>query len=170
MPALIPMQRARPRVTFRSRAPTFVGRRNLRRPSRCWARFSRDGHRTVQRHFLRGFDHMEGRCCQCGSQSRQTGAMVYRMAISVEPVGRSDRLESFASARAPMAESGVESADGLLFYASTVPGSHRAGPCDPGGAPYGRTEYGRSRRAAGRNPRRGKVVKYSITRLRSGRP
>ena len=38
MPALIPMQRARPRVTFRSRAPTFVGRRDLRRPSRCWAR------------------------------------------------------------------------------------------------------------------------------------
>ena len=53
---------------------------------------------------------------------------------------------SIASARAPMAESGVESADGLLFYASTVPGSHRAGPCDPGGAPYGRTEVGRSRR------------------------
>ena len=44
---------------------------------------------------------------------------------------------SIASARAPMAESGVGSADGLLPYASTVPGSHRAGPCDPGAAPYG---------------------------------
>ena len=47
---------------------------------------------------------------------------------------------SIASARAPMAESGVESADGLFPYASTVPGSHRAGPGDPGGALYGRTE------------------------------
>ena len=48
-----------------------------------------------------------------------------------------------ASARAPMAELGVGSAEGHLPYAPTVPGSHRAGPCDPGGAPYGRTEYGR---------------------------
>ena len=57
-----------------------------------------------------------------------------------------------------MAGSGALSAFGHLPYASTVPGSHRAVPCDPGGAPYGRTEYGRSRRAAGRNPRRGKGV------------
>jgi hypothetical protein len=42
-----------------------------------------------------------------------------------------------------MAESAVESADGHLPYALMVPGSHRAGPGDPGGALYGWTEYGR---------------------------
>ena len=63
---------------------------------------------------------------------------------------------SIASARAPMTESGVGSADGLLPYGPTVPGSHRAGPCDPGGAPYGRTEYGRPRCARGRIPGTGK--------------
>ena len=61
-----------------------------RLPSRGWTRLSRQCLGTVQRYFLRGFDHMEGRCCKRGSHSRQTGAMVYRMGISMEPVGRSD--------------------------------------------------------------------------------
>ena len=43
------------------------------------------------------------------------------------------------------------SADGHFPYALTVPGSLWAGPCDPGGAPYGRTEVGRSRRMRGRS-------------------
>ena len=37
------------------------------------------------------------------------------------------------------AESAAESAGGHLPYAPTVPGSHRAGPGDPGGALHGRT-------------------------------
>jgi hypothetical protein len=37
------------------------------------------------------------------------------------------------------AESAAESAGGHLPYAPTVPGSHRTGPGDPGGALYGRT-------------------------------
>ena len=44
--------------------------------------------------------------------------------------------------RAPtdrMAESAAEFADGHLPFAPLVPGSHRAGPGDPGGALHGRT-------------------------------
>ena len=46
----------------------------------------------------------------------------------------------------PTAEWGVQPAEGHLPYALTVSGSHWSTPCDPGGAPYGRMEYGRSRR------------------------
>ena len=45
-----------------------------------------------------------------------------------------------------------------VFMTLAVPGSHRAGPYDPGGAPYGRREHGRFRRSAGRIPRCGKGV------------
>eukprot|EP00966_Prymnesium_polylepis_P123121 2846499-Prymnesium_polylepis.1 len=38
-----------------------------------------------------------------------------------------------------MAESAAELADGHLPFAPLVPGSHRAGPGDPGGALHGRT-------------------------------
>ena len=43
-----------------------------------------------------------------------------------------------------------------LIYAPSVPGSHRAGPGDLGGALYGRTDYGRPRRSDGRSPGKGK--------------
>ena len=62
----------------------------------------------------------------------------------------------------PMAKRGVQPAEGHLPYAPTVPGSHRAGPGDPGGAPYGRTEYGRSRGRAVRAPGEGKGLNYSV--------
>ena len=70
--------------------------------------------------------------------------------------------------RAPtagMAESAEESAGGHLPYAPTVPGSHRAGPGDPGGALYGRTDYRRPRRSDGRNPRQGKGVNFPLSCL-----
>ena len=53
-----------------------------------------------------------------------------------------------------MAESGLLSAGGPLPLPLTqaVPGNLSTGPCGPGGAPYGRTEYGRSRRSRGRSP------------------
>ena len=45
------------------------------------------------------------------------------------------------------------------FFTLAVPGSHRAGPYDPGGAPYGRRGHGRFRRTDGRTDREGKGVK-----------
>jgi len=44
-------------------------------------------------------------------------------------------------------------------YAPAVPGSHRAGPCGPGGAPHGRRECGRPRCAAIAISGRGEGVK-----------
>ena len=72
----------------------------------------------------------------------------------LEPTG--GRATSIERRRPPMPELGVGSAGGHFPYAWAVPGSHRAGPCDPGGAPYGRTEYGRPRCARGRIPGKGK--------------
>ena len=72
----------------------------------------------------------------------------------LEPTG--GRAASIERRRPPMPELGVGSAGGHFPYAWAVPGSHRAGPCDPGGAPYGRTEYGRPRCARGRIPGVGK--------------
>ena len=46
-----------------------------------------------------------------------------------------------------MTESGLLSAGGPLPLTQAVPGNLSTGPCGPGGAPYGRTEYGRSRGA-----------------------
>ena len=54
--------------------------------------------------------------------------------------------------------SGLQSAEAHLPLALTVPGSHRATPCGPGGAPYGRTECGRTRGGAHSNSRDGKGV------------
>ena len=51
-----------------------------------------------------------------------------------------------------MTESGLLSAGGPLPLTQAVPGNISTGPCGPGGAPYGRTEYGRSRRSRGRSP------------------
>ena len=62
--------------------------------------------------------------------------------------------------RSRTAESAVESADGHLPYALTVPGSHRACPGDPGGDLYGRTDYGRPRRSDGRFPGGGKGLTW----------
>ena len=53
------------------------------------------------------------------------------------------------------------------YFTLAVPGSHRAGPYDPGGAPYGRREHGRFRRSAGRIPRCGKGVKLRCMRDRN---
>ena len=47
------------------------------------------------------------------------------------------------------------------FFTLAVPGSHRAGPYDPRGAPYGRREHGRFRRSAGRSAQGGKGFKVS---------
>ena len=58
-----------------------------------------------------------------------------------------------------MAESSVGSAGGHLPYAPTVPGSHRAGPCGPGGGPYGRTEYERAISRANGIPGKGKGLR-----------
>ena len=81
----------------------------------------------------------------------------------LEPTGA--RAASIEPRRPRTAESAVESADGHLPYALTVPGSHRAGPGDPGGALYGRTDYGRPRRSDGRFPRHGKGVKVAVCLL-----
>ena len=65
-------------------------------------------------------------------------------------------MAAWLEMRAKMAISGVGSAEGHLPYTPTVPGSHRAGPCGPRGAPYGRTECGRSRRTQNESPVGGK--------------
>ena len=75
----------------------------------------------------------------------------------LEPAGG---RAAFSGPRRPtMTDSVFGSADGHLPYASTVPGSYRAGPYVPGGAPYGRTEYGRPRRARDEIPEGGKGLK-----------
>ena len=75
---------------------------------------------------------------------------------NIPPWGYREGCASIEPRRPTMAESHFGSAEGHLPHAATVPGSHRAGPCGLGGAPYGRTECGRARGARGRNPRRGK--------------
>ena len=79
----------------------------------------------------------------------------------LEPAGG---RAAFSGPRRPtMTDSVFGSADGHVPYASTVPGSYRAGPYVPGGAPYGRTEYGRPRRARDEIPGVGKGLKtYSV--------
>ena len=66
------------------------------------------------------------------------------------PTGQ--RAASIEPRRPTMIGSDFGSAEGHFPFASTVPGNHRAGPCDPGGALYGRTECGRPRCARGRIP------------------
>ena len=73
------------------------------------------------------------------------------------PAGQ--RAASIEPRRPTMIGSDFGSAEGHFPFASTVPGNHRAGPCDPGGAPYGRTEYGRPRCARGRIPGPGKGLR-----------
>jgi hypothetical protein len=72
----------------------------------------------------------------------------------LEPTGQ--RAASIEPRRPTMTEAHFGSAEGHFPYASAVPGNHWAGPCDPGGALYGRTECGRSRCARGRIPGGGK--------------
>ena len=56
------------------------------------------------------------------------------------PWSLSAAMAAWREMKAKMAISGVGSAEGHLPYTPTVPGSHRAGPCGPRGAPNGRTE------------------------------
>ena len=150
IPTLIPMQCARPRATFRSRRSTCAGRRARSLSVTVRAQLSHLGVGAIQWAFLSVFGHMKGLVCQRGSRSRQTGVMVLRLGISMEPIGRHGRMAR--KMKAKMAISGVGSAEGHLPYTPTVPGSHRAGPCGPRGAPYGRTECGRSRRTQNESP------------------
>ena len=53
------------------------------RASRSSRRLSQQGFGAVRRHVLSVFDHVKGRRCQCGSRSRQTGAMVLRLGMPV---------------------------------------------------------------------------------------
>ena len=63
------------------------------------------------------------------------------------PLGSIQPMALQAPQQPKLAEGGVVSADCHLPYAPAVPGSHRAGPCDPGGAPYGRRPLRRHRTA-----------------------
>ena len=81
------------------------------------------------------------------------------------PLGSIQPMALQAPQQPKLAEWGVVSADCHLPYAPTVPGSHWSGPCDPGGAPYGRTEYGRSRQRADGIPGEGKGLKLKTAFL-----
>ena len=98
IPTLIPMQSARPRATFRSRRSTCAGRRARSSSVKVRAQLSQLGVGAIERAFLSVFGHMKGHVCQRGRRNRQTQVMVYRMGISMEPVGRSDLHRAGTSA------------------------------------------------------------------------
>ena len=147
------MQRAGSRATFRSRGPTFAGRRArlasfkvqppfepTRLRSRLEARSKRV--RPCERTSLPAWQPEPTNWCH-GSPAGHAWSLQARGLPPSSPDGR-------------RSESGFGSAEGHLPFASTVPGNHRAGPYDPRGARYGRTEYGRPRCARGRIPGTGK--------------
>ena len=158
MPALIPMQRSGPRTTFWSRDPTFVGRRARLATVKVLApdeltrlRIHPETLSTGGRPYERTSEPARlpepTNWCH-GSPDGHAWSLQARGLPPSSPDGRGRPNREFCPLRA----------GGHLFYASTVPGSLWAGPCDPRGAPYGRTEVGRSRRPRGRNPRGGKGV------------
>ena len=92
IPTLIPMQSARPRATFRSRRSTCAGWRVRSSSVTVRAQLSHLGVGAIERAFLSVFGHKKGHVCQRGSRSRQTGVMVLRLGISMEPIGRHGRM------------------------------------------------------------------------------
>ena len=87
MAALIPMQSAHSRTTFRSRTTTCAGRRPVSREVQVQLRLSRQGNGATQRSLLQVFGHMKACVCQRGIYRGQTHAMVYRMDIHQQPPG-----------------------------------------------------------------------------------
>ena len=152
MPAPIPMQRSGPRTTFWSRDPTFVGRRARLATVKVLAPDELTRHRIHPETLSTGVRPYE----RTSEPARQPEPTKW---CHGSPDGHAWSLQARwlpPLSPATMAFPGVGSAGGHLPYASTVPGSHRAGPCDPGGAPYGRTEYGRPIECAKRIPGTGK--------------
>ena len=91
------MQSARPRATFRSRRSTCAGRRARSSSVKVRAQLSQLGVGAIERAFLSVFGHMKGHVCQRGRRSRQTQVMVYRLGISMEPVGLHGRMAIYLS-------------------------------------------------------------------------
>ena len=134
MPALIPMQSARPRVTSRSR------RSRRRQPARrlagvtVRAQLTHLGVGAIERAFVSVFGHMKGHVCKRGSRSRQTQVMVCRLHSSSEPVGRHGRIAIYEG------EDGY--IGGRLRWAWGPPSLCSHGPGEPSGGsvrPRGRS-------------------------------
>ena len=118
--------------------------------SRCQLRLAQLGHGPVQRVVVGLFVHMLARYSQRGSRRRQTGAMVCRLRV------RTAGLSASVIVRLKMAPPRPFCPSGHHFMTQTAPGKLGTGPGGPAGPPYGRTEYGRSRRRADGIPGVGK--------------
>ena len=145
-PAPIPTQRAGPRATFRSRGPTFVGRSAFFRGAEKLSTFEPTRHRNRPKAFCTGVRPYESTPWPAWQRDRTNWCHGSPAGHAWSLLVTGGRAASIEPRRPRTAESAVESADGHLPYAPTVPGSHRAGPGDPGGALYGRREHGRTHR------------------------
>ena len=83
MVALIPMQSAHSRATFRSRMTTCAGRRLVSRKVQVQPTMSIQGIVATQRSLLQVFGHMKACVCQRGIYRGQTHAMVYRLDVAI---------------------------------------------------------------------------------------
>ena len=137
------------RALFRLRRFDDAGWRARAEAPRCWLRLAQQAIGAVRRPLAGLFVPIMGRVCQRESDNGETGAMVCRRRVTmagsrqsialIAAGGEDDRIGPFVRC-------------GPLPLTQAVPGNISTGPCGPGGAPYGRTEYGRSRRSRGRSP------------------
>ena len=159
--ALIPMQSAHSRTTFRSRTTTCAGRRPVSREVQVQSTIEPTRQRSHSEVFATGvWTHERMRVPTWHLQETNSCHGL--------PDGCGHRLPSamdgaWLNLGPTLVKVLVLPGEDPHYFTLAVPGSHRAGPYDPGGAPYGRREHGRFRRSAGRSARGGKGVKLPIT-------
>ena len=155
--ALIPMQSAHSRTTFRSRTTTCAARRSSSRTVQVQPTIEPTRHRGHPEVFATGvwtYERMHVPTWHLQGTNSCHGL----------PDGCGHRLPSamdgaWLNLGPTLLKLLVLPAEDPHFFTLAVPGSHRAGPYDPGGAPYGRRGHGRFRRRDGRTAREGKGVK-----------
>ena len=158
--ALIPMQSAHSRTTFRSRTTTCDARRSSSRTVQVQPTIEPTRHRGHPEVFATGvwtYESMRVPRWQLQETNSCHGL----------PDGCGHRLPSamdgaWLNLGPTLLKLLVLPAEDPPFFTLAVPGSHRAGPYDPGGAPYGRRGHGRFRRTDGRTARQGKGVLSKI--------
>ena len=154
--ALITMQSAHSRTTFRSRTTTCAGRRPVSREVQVQPTIEPTRHRGHPEVFATGvWTHESMRVPMWHLQETNSCHGL--------PAGCGHRLPSamdgaWLNLGPTLVKVLVLPGEDPHYFTLAVPGSHRAGPYDPGGAPYGRRGHGRFRRTDGRYPRGGKGV------------
>ena len=154
--ALIPMQSAHSRTTFRSRTTTCAGRRPVSREVQVQPTIEPTRHRGHPEVFATGvWTHESMPVCQRGIYRGQTHAMVYRMDVAMASVIKG-QPQAVGRAKCSLRLRLSRIWDPTRCFWRCRQAS--AGPCGPGGGPYGRREHGRFRRTDGQYPRCGKGV------------